>query len=77
MRSTARFFPSAMIEFVVSSHALLEGVRLSRLGSYGNVPFASEEEARAQAKLEARGAPHVVRVEHYPGPFKVKGVLAP
>lgn len=55
-----------MIRFVISSHAHLPGVRLSRLGSYGNLPHPDEATARAAAERCAGGAPHLVTLAAHP-----------
>ena len=55
------------IRYVITSHGHLEGVRLSRLGSRGNEPLGSEEEARAAAIANANGAPYVIERKHFPG----------
>ena len=52
-----------MIRYIITSHAHLDGVRLSKCGHWGNIPFATEEEAREHAKADARANPHIIERE--------------
>lgn len=54
-----------MIEYVLTSHGHLEGVRLSRLGSWGNIPYDDDVSARAAADVDARGQKFTIRRRHF------------
>ena len=53
-----------MIRYIITSHLHLPGVRLSKCGHWGNIPYDTEEEARAQAKADAKSAPHSIDRQH-------------
>lgn len=55
-----------MIRYVITSHAHLSGVRLSRRGSFANMPHADEAAARAAAEKDAAGAAYVLTTAAYP-----------
>lgn len=50
-----------MIRYLVTRHAHLDGVRLSKPGHWGNVPFPDDDAAEKHAAQDAQGAP--VRLE--------------
>lgn len=43
--------------FLIMTHLGLEGVRLSRPGHFGNVPFPTDADATAEARRIANGSP--------------------
>lgn len=55
-----------MIRYLVTTHAHLDGVRLSRLGHWGNVPYPDDEAALAAAELDAAGQRYQVKRQSFP-----------
>lgn len=49
--------------YIISIHQGLEGVRLSLVGNYGNIPFKDIDEAEAFAKQEAGSSPFTIERE--------------
>lgn len=49
-----------MIRYVITTHAHLPGARLSRLGSWGNLPHDSVEAAEQAAERDAGTTPHII-----------------
>lgn len=54
-----------MIDYVITSHGHLEGVRLSKRGHWANVPFETEENAEDHAKNDAAGEPFTLTRKHF------------
>jgi hypothetical protein len=52
------------LQFVITTYRRLPGARLSLLGSWGNVPYDSEEAARAAAHTHAAGQPLGIVMEN-------------
>lgn len=55
-----------MIRYLITTHGHLEGVRLSKPGHWGNVPYRCEEEARKAAEKDARGQRIKMERRDYP-----------
>lgn len=53
-----------MTEYVVTTHDHLEGARLSKRGHWGNIPFASVDDAIDAARADAK-KDVLVEVTHY------------
>jgi hypothetical protein len=53
------------LRYVITSHRHLTGVRLSRLGDWGNLPFGNESAARAHAKADASGRAFTIERKHF------------
>lgn len=49
-----------MIRYVITTHAHLEGARLSRLGSWANIPHPSVEAAETAAQRDAGTLAHII-----------------
>lgn len=54
------------LAFLISRHAHLDGVRLSLKADFGNLPFASAEEAEAEVKRIAAGRPFTIERKTFP-----------
>lgn len=54
-----------MTLYHITSHAHLDGVRLSKPGHWGNVPYRSEAGAEEAARLDA-GGPVTIKRERFP-----------
>jgi hypothetical protein len=52
------------MRFIVTTHTALPGVRLSRPGHFGNLPFDNVPEAEAHARAIAGSADITVDQEH-------------
>jgi hypothetical protein len=50
------------MRFIITTHAGLDGARLSLSGQWGNLPFASIAAAEARAREVARGKPYTVEL---------------
>lgn len=48
------------LEFLISRHGHLAGVRLSLRADFGNIPFASDEAAELEARRIADGRPFTI-----------------
>lgn len=57
-----------MIRYFITSHTRLPGVRLSKLGHWGNMPHPDEDAARAAILADAGGQRHAVERTHHRGP---------
>lgn len=56
-----------MTRYLVTRHAHLDGVRLSKPGHWGNVPYPDEDAAETAARQDAQGAPIRIERRSYPG----------
>lgn len=54
-----------MIRYFITSHEHLPGVRLSRVGSWGNIQHPDEESAKLAAAINAGGHPFKVARERF------------
>lgn len=63
-----------MIAYRITSHNGLDGVRLSKLGHWGNIPHPDDNAAELAAEHDARGAPFRIERKHFPAlpAFKAK-----
>lgn len=61
------------MKFFVTRHAHLAGVRLSRAGSHGNLPFPDYQAAIDAAEVEANGQPFTIERENCPALPKYTG----
>lgn len=53
------------MRFIISQHAGMEGVRLSKPGHFTNLPFGSDAEAVAHARAIAGKADAAIERERY------------
>lgn len=52
------------MRFIVTTHARLDGARLSCPGHWGNLPFPDAAAAEAEARRLARGSACAVEFQH-------------
>lgn len=65
------------LEFILTSHAHLSGVRLSLRGQWGNVPFDNEERAENRAAVVANGRAYTVERKRFPALPTYRGKALP
>jgi len=51
---------AAALRYVIASHSWLPGVRLSKPGHWGNIPYPDAETAQAAAAVDAGKSPFTV-----------------
>lgn len=52
------------LRYVFTTHRNRPGVRLSKPGYWGNIPFETEDEALTAVRLDANGRPFTIDREH-------------
>jgi hypothetical protein len=61
------------LRFVITSHAHLPGARLSLLGSWANLPFATDEGAERAAVAHANGRAYSIERRAFPALSPARG----
>lgn len=64
-----------MRRYIISFHAGLDGVRVSLVGNWGNIPFANSDEAENFIAEDSKGVPFKIEREVHRAPRKI-GVIA-
>ena len=63
LRLCPRYRLRPLNRYIISIHQGLEGVRLSLVGNYGNIPFNTVDEAETFIKQECGSSPFTIERE--------------
>jgi hypothetical protein len=59
------------VSYIITTHRGLAGVRLSKAGEWGNVPYPDEQAAREAARKHAGNRPVAIEVQALRAPVPI------